>query len=124
VTVYRLSFEVDSDRVDPSDLLDRLQEAVEEMFPDGDEDTFCDVDNDTVSVLTLDSKAIYLTLKIVPDTDPRVTLPKLSKESLARFFKNAGQRGHLTVKDYLRDGLGGGPLVEGPVIQFKSLTVQ
>lgn len=36
---YRLSFVVDSDSADPSDLLDRLQQAVDERFWGVDEQT-------------------------------------------------------------------------------------
>lgn len=39
MSVYRLSFEVDSDNADPSDLLARLHEAVSERFWGVDEQT-------------------------------------------------------------------------------------
>jgi len=87
MAVYRLSFEVDSDNVDPSDLLDTLYEAVDERF--------YGVDQQTISVLTLDHKAIYLPLKIVPMGETQGEVGPVTKESLTRFFKLADETGHL-----------------------------
>lgn len=108
MALYRLSFEVDVvSAVDPSDLLDRLYEAVDERF--------WGVDQQTISVLTLDPKAIYLPLKIVPMGETQGEVGPVTKESLARFFKRAGGRGDLSTST-----------VEGGSAQvlFESLSVE
>jgi hypothetical protein len=104
---YLLSFEVDSDNADPSDLLDRLHEAVGERF--------WGVDEQTVSVLTLDPKAIRLGLNIVPDTETPGEVGPITKESLARFLRNANDSGVLETKCHYG---------AGRVIRFKSLSVE
>ena len=68
---YRLSFEVDSDNADPSNLLDTLHQVVEERFYGVDEQTIKVEEIATDGQMEFNERELYLLLHAVDEAARR-----------------------------------------------------